>query len=110
MKQTELTLEELQEELEIPISFPKCFIINEIGIVGIGEDDEARGAQECLLKLLDGENISDRHLAFCWLSSIREKTGDVVNRLKEFEKKPRNTVFIEIAKEQIEENKSLFAS
>ncbi len=95
-------LEDLEKELaESKTSYPRCLVINEIGVIW-AEKPEKR-AEVILRELLGSDSDKDRALAYCYLSTVAAKTEkETENALQKFEGKEYNGEIIRNAKRQIE--------
>lgn len=70
MRQTDLSFEELLQELDNMTSvYPRCLLINEIGGILEAGGEEANKAAAFLRQLLNSENPYDKFLAYCYLST-----------------------------------------
>jgi len=98
-RQTDLTLEKLERELEVPHGYPRCLIVNEIGSVCLAS--EGKDGEETLLKLLESNRPSDRIIAFCYLSIIPQLKEKHVSKLEAFKKDEANAAIMPRAEEMI---------
>ena len=99
-RQTSLTLEELEKELEIPQSgYPRCLVVNEIGVIFL--ESEGKEGEETLIKLLKSNNPSDRFVAFCYLSSTPQLREKHASRLEAFKKDVTNKEMVPRAEKMI---------
>lgn len=104
MRETDLSLDALFRELEMPkLSLPRCLIVNEIGEIFLASNDEK--AKTKLKELLNSNSESDRFISFCCILSADDLDEESRVTLEEFENDPKNAEFIEAAKISVK-NKS----
>lgn len=102
LRQTDLTPQELIDELDEPrTSYPRCFIINEIGAACLGGEDKDGKGIETLLFLLNNEDVAERRIAFSWICTMPDVVKKNSSRIEEFRANPDNQTFLEGVDEQV---------
>jgi hypothetical protein len=71
--------------------YPKCLLINEIGIICVqGNDNADQDGEKCLLSLLVDKSGNNRALAFTYLSLVQEIADRNKEALASFRSNPAN--------------------
>jgi hypothetical protein len=90
-RQTDLSLEEILDLLKTGSNhYPKCLLINELGIICRNEEDVNGFGEEYLLSAINSPRNGTKTIAFCCLSlipGVQEKRAEEIN---EFRAKPEN--------------------
>lgn len=85
---------------------PRCFILNKIGEISIGDNGEAKEARDFLSGLLKSNEPSDRFYAFCWLSGSAELDQETLDKIEEFKADPNSGDIISQAEESMRARRS----
>ena len=80
----------------------RCSVLNEIGEISLGDNEEAKQAINFLKGLLKNMNPSDRLYAFGYLSEATGLDQKTLDEIKIFEANPENADIISGVKEQRE--------
>lgn len=80
----------------------RCSVLNEIGEISLGDNEEAKQAINFLKGLLRNMNPSDRLYAFGYLSEATGLDQKTLDEIKIFEANPENADIISGVKEQRE--------
>ena len=95
MRQTDFTLDQILDLLlnEGKTSgFPKCMLVNEVGVIFREQKDEA--SENALLTLLENKHPECRAISFCYLSTDEDTEKKHQVLLAEFRLKPENQMFL----------------
>jgi hypothetical protein len=100
---TNLTVDQVCKMLdENDRSYPRCFLADELGIAAFKENNSQ--AQDKLCKLLNDDEsekvIEVKHVSYCWLCVLENKTNKTIEALTQFVKNPENEFIITLAKEK----------
>lgn len=97
MRQTDLSLEELEAEFnKVQSYYPKCMIVNEIGEICSGGD---KAAEVILRRVLDINKPGEQFLAYCWLFILDLPDPETIAKLVAFRDNPANAAVVAEAKE-----------
>lgn len=110
-RQTSLSMGDLIAGLEsTQTHYPKCLLINELGMACLGEEDEDKksAGKKVLLGLLTDDKESCRFAAFSLVSAIPGMAEEHSSVLKDFRDNPDNQSFLEKADKTIENFKKEF--
>lgn len=99
MRQTSLSLRELEAELETPTGlYPQCLVVNEIGEIMMAGGEEAARAEEIIGGLLDGANQDKQCIALCFLSdNAANLSPETIRKIGQFRNDPAHQEIIEAA-------------
>lgn len=89
MRQTEYSFEELKD-LSVDSRCDRCSVLNEIGEISLGNNEEAKQARNFLKGLLRNMNPSDRIYAFGYLSEATGLDQKTIDEIEIFEANPEN--------------------
>jgi hypothetical protein len=85
-RQTDLSLNQILDLLELGNGpYPKCLLINELGVICRNEEDPDGYGEEYLLSAINNPNAGTRAIAFCCLSlipGIEERCAEEVSNFK----------------------------
>ena len=96
MRQTALSLDQLEVELNIPFSmYEKCLLVNEIGEICLKGD---KRAEAILRNLADSDESCLNYVVFCFLSSLVSPDPESVVKIRQFRENPDNEEAVQRAK------------
>jgi hypothetical protein len=94
-RQTDLSLEEILDLLKSDSDqYPKCLLINEVGVICRNEEDASGLGEEYLLSAINSSHIGTKTIAFCCLSlisGVQERRAEEIN---DFRTNPENQKFL----------------
>lgn len=98
-KQTKLSVEEIIDILEgrslSQSHYPRCLLVNEIGVLMINEGDTK--AREMIEKIVDGDNEIEKAIAFCFLCTIEPRDNEALQKIQKFVNNEKNKDAVEFA-------------
>lgn len=104
MRQTNLSVDDLLKQLDNPMDYPRCLIINELGIICLFDNDASnrkKKAEQALRRLLRDKEEKSRDIVFAWLSTICNLDPETAIALEEFKVDPANKQIIQEMQPQI---------
>lgn len=101
-RQTDLSLNQILDLLDLENGpYPKCLLINELGIICRQAEDPDGYGEEYLASALNNEKLNVRAIAFCCLSfipGIWERYGE---EMAEFKNRPETQELLPFIEESI---------
>lgn len=95
-RNTDCSLWELIRFLENPCQrvYPRCLVVNEIGMISEGDGNDPMGAKKKLIELLQSGDQEDRYISIRYLKGlalIGQSNEEIETAIANFEANPANT-------------------